>query len=190
MQGGSVEFDLLANDTDIDGDSLSIVSVGDAANGTVALLNAGVVRYTPNAAFNGSDSFSYVLTDGAEQATGQVNISVSFVNGAPTANDDTVSTEENDPISINVLINDSDPDGDELTLDIVSQPENGTVSLGNNRIVYRPDNGFSGTDQFSYSVTDTTGISDTANVTVTVSDVNAGPSAVDDSATTLSLIHI
>ena len=64
-EGESEVFDLLDNDSDGDGDPLTIISVSTPENGVATLLNSGNVRYTPNQGFSGTDSFSYNVSDGA-----------------------------------------------------------------------------------------------------------------------------
>lgn len=182
--GTSGEFNLLSNDTDSDGDALSVVSVSSPANGDVTRLDDGVVRYTPDSGFSGTDSFSYTISDGALESVGQVSIVVSSVNAPPIAVDDVRSTEEDDPVGIQVLANDSDPDGDSLTLSVLSQPANGgaSVTRTGDVIVYSPAAGFSGTDSFTYQISDGNGGVAVATVTVTVTNSNAPPTAVDDAA--------
>ncbi len=99
---------------------------------------------------------------------------VGGVNNAPTAVDDSVSTNPDVALTIDVLSNDSDPDGDSLTVGSVTQPPNGSVmiNLGAQGVTYTPASNFTGTDSFSYTVSDNNGGTDTATVTVTVADVN------------------
>ncbi|WP_460242375.1 tandem-95 repeat protein, partial [Aurantivibrio infirmus] len=115
--------DVLANDSDIDGDSLTVntTPVTDVANGTLTLNADGTFTYVPNANFNGTDSFVYEASDGnggTAQAT--VTITVNAVNDTPTIVDDAYATNEDTTLTINlpndVLANDSDIDGDTLTV--------------------------------------------------------------------------
>src|SRR5262245_57743994 len=88
---------------------------------------------------------------------------------APVANDDTATTNENTPVTINVLANDFDPDGSPLTVVAVVQPAHGTVVINpNNTVTYTPETNFSGTDAFAYTISDGMDGTDTATVTVTV----------------------
>ncbi len=96
-------------------------------------------------------------------------------NRAPEAVDDMATTDEDRAVTIDVLANDDDPDDDALTLSIASGANNGTVGIRDGRIVYTPDAGFFGTDDFTYSATDGDGLSDTADVTVTVREVPDAP---------------
>ncbi len=178
-------FNLLANDADGDGDALSIVSVGDASNGVVALLSSGEVRYTPDDGFSGSDGFSYTVSDGTVETTGQVTVNVSSVNDAPNANDDSASTDEDNPVVIDVLSNDTDPDGDDLTVTSISNARSGSATINSdNTVTFVPADSFSGTAGFSYVIDDGNGGTDTGAVTVLVSDTNAAPVASDDNAST------
>ena len=100
-------------------------------------------------------------------------------NQAPHAVDDSATTNQNSPITIDVLANDSDPDGDTLTISNLSQAGNGTVALNaNNTLTYSPNTGFQGTDSFSYAVSDGRGGTHTAAVGVTVTASNRAPVAV------------
>jgi len=175
-----VVIDVLANDDDVDGDTLTIDSVTDGSHGTVVIEN-GQVKYTPDADFNGNDSFTYTITDGnGETSTGTVNVTVNPVNDAPLAEDDTVTTDEDTPITIDVLSNDDDVDGDALTITSVSNPASGTAQIVNGQIKYTPNNNFNGTDTFTYTVSDGNGGTDTATVTVNVDSLNDAPVALDD----------
>jgi predicted RNA-binding protein with EMAP domain len=170
-----VTIDVLANDTDIDGDTLSITSVGTPANGTAA-ISAGRIQYTPDANFNGNDSFSYTVTDGnGGSDTARVTVSVSVVNDPPVAADDSISTMEDTAISIDVLANDTDPEGDTLNISGVGTPSHGSAVIDADSITYTPDADYNGSDSFSYTVSDGNGGTDTAAVTVTIESVNDPP---------------
>ena len=88
------------------------------------------------------------------------------------------------------MLNDSDPDGDELTIISVSPAMNGTASIRGNVLSYTPNPGYFGTDSFQYTIEDGFGKEDTALVTVTVEEVNSPPVAVDDSASTLKNVSV
>jgi VCBS repeat-containing protein len=175
-QGGTVLIDVLNNDTDADGDALTIASVGDAANGTVSEEN-GQLRYTPGADFSGTDSFSYTVSDGQGGTdTATVSITVTAVNTDPNAADDSIALAYNTPSLIDVLSNDTDAEGHTLSITATTNGANGVVSIVNGQVQYTPITGFAGTDTFSYTVSDGNGGSDTASVTVTVaSDPNVDP---------------
>lgn len=99
-------------------------------------------------------------------------------NGGPTAQDDTSTTDEDVATEIDVLSNDTDPDGDALTVTVTDDPASGTAEvLDDQRILYTPDQDFSGEDAFTYQVADGQGGNSQAIVTVTVTPVNDAPSA-------------
>ncbi|MCA9676404.1 MAG: tandem-95 repeat protein, partial [Myxococcales bacterium] len=160
---------LVANDTDIDGGALSVTAVGNAVNGTVALA-AGTVTFTPAANFNGAASFEYTVSDGAATDVGLVTVTVTAVNDPPVAVDDSRSTLQDTPIAItgaSLVANDTDADGDALTVTAVGNALNGTVALAAGTATFTPTAGFSGTASFEYTVSDGAA-TDTGLVTVTV----------------------
>ena len=179
--------DLLNNDTDPDGDLLTIISVTDSANGTVVLEVGGDVTYTPDPGFNGTDTFTYQVCDpGGACDNAAVTVTVNPVNDPPVAVDDTATTIEDTPVDVSVLLNDGDPDGDTIRVtQIVTNPANGTATInGDNTITYTPNPNFSGTDAFQYEITDDNGGLATAWVSfILVNPVNDPPVALDDTTT-------
>ena len=163
---------VLSNDTDADaGDTLTAVLETDVSNGALALNADGTFEYTPAADFNGTDSFTYFAYDGTVNSTtsATVTITVNPVNDAPVADDDSATTNEDTAVTINVLSNDNDIDGDSLTVTNGGVASNGTVNVNSdNTITYTPNTNFSGTDSFTYTVGDGNGGVDTATVTITV----------------------
>ena len=183
-EGKAVTIDVLANDTDADEDLLSIVSFSNPANGNVNQLDGKLV-YTPKSGFSGEDAFTYIVTDAnTEDVTATVIVTVKKVNKVPVAKDDVASTDENKFVNIDVLSNDTDPDGDKLTITQVGKPANGTATKQGGKIRYTPNEAFSGEDSFSYSVDDGNKHLVSARVTVTVNKVNKPPVANADQATT------
>jgi hypothetical protein len=152
------------------GGALSHVITSGPAHGT--LTGTGLnVTYTPAPNYSGPDSFTFRATYGAafsNEAT--VSIMVNSVNDAPNAQPDAATTVKNGAVSIPVLANDSDVDGDQLSVTSVSSPANGSVSITSSGggINYRPKPGFAGIDSFSYTVSDGHGGTATATVTVNV----------------------
>src|SRR5262249_49620305 len=152
--GTAVDIPVLGNDTDPDGDPLSVATLGKAARGTVS-LNNNVVTYTPAAGFNGIDTFNYTVTDGQAQsdfATVTVQVSTG-ANNPPTAVNDSARTFKNTPVIIPVLANDSDPEGDVIKVSSVNTPANGTAVLNTDgTITYTPKTSFAGSDSFTYLI--------------------------------------
>ncbi|WP_431237991.1 cadherin-like domain-containing protein [Mycolicibacterium aichiense] len=178
---------LLGNDSDPDGDTLSVTGVSSGAHGS-AVLNGATVTYTPNANFNGADSFTYSVSDGhGGTATGTVAVTVSAVNDAPVAGGNSVSTAEDTAVSVSagtLLGNDSDPDGDTLSVTGVSTPAHGTAVLNGTTVTYTPTANFNGADSFTYTVSDGHGGTATGTVAVTVTPVNGVPVAGGDMVST------
>jgi len=183
LQNTATVLTTLSNDTDPEGDTISITAVSTPAHGT-ATLTAGTLTYMPTAAYIGPDSFTYTITDGhGNAATGTVNITVSASLGVPVPLNDVASVTMNTATSIAVLANDTDPEGQALTLTAVSTPAHGTASIVGGNISYTPTGGYVGVDSFVYTVSDTDGHTATGMVTITV----MAPTtllAQNDSATT------
>ena len=174
---------VLANDSDADGNPLSVGSVTQGANGSVAIGPGGVnVVYTPSPGFGGMDSFTYAVTDGALSASANVSVTV---NRPPVAVGDSFTVpQDSADVSLNVLSNDSDPDGDSFSITAVSSAANGTrmFEAGSANVVYTPNPGFTGSDAFTYTISD--GLFSTiATVAVTVQRSNRAPVATNDLAT-------
>ncbi|MDW8371868.1 MAG: Ig-like domain-containing protein, partial [Geminicoccaceae bacterium] len=184
--GGTVDIPVLANDSDPDGDPLSLVALSSPAQGSVAVLPDQRLRYAPRTGFTGEDSFTYTVRDprGAS-ASATVRVRVGAPNRPPVAGRDRVTATTGTPVTIDLLANDSDPDGDPLTLTALGTPERGSLAvLGQGRVTYTSAPGFEGTDRFTYTVSDGRGGLATGEVEILVSRPNAAPVARDDSATT------
>ncbi|QDG52672.1 tandem-95 repeat protein [Persicimonas caeni] len=178
--------DVLANDTDPEGDNLSVSITTSPSNGTASVTSAGEISYTPDADFNGSDSLAYTLSDGnGGTAMATLSIQVTAINDAPVAADDTAGTNENQSVNVAVLQNDDDVDGDTLSVTGTTTSAQGvTVTVeSDNSVTYQPPTDYVGTDSFDYTISDGTATA-TATVTVTVNNVNDAPTAADDTATT------
>jgi len=151
------------------GAEISYVITSNPSNGTLSGVAPNLI-YTPDANYNGPDSFTFKTVYGAAFAEATVSINVNPVNDAPTAGPDTATTTKNTTVNILVLANDPDPEGDVLTVTAVTQGANGTATItnGGTSVSYRPRNGFLGTDSFTYTISDGNGGTATAIVTVTV----------------------
>ncbi|PNX53780.1 MAG: hypothetical protein BV458_02565 [Thermoplasmata archaeon M9B2D] len=171
-------INVLANDTDPDGTltpSTVTVTSGPTHGTTNINTTTGSIQYTPETNYYGSDSFTYTINDddGAPSNTATVNITINDVNDPPTANDDTATTNEDTPLWINVLANDTDPDGtlNPSTVTVTSGPTHGTTNINTTTgsIQYTPETNYYGSDSFIYTVNDDDGApSNTATVTITV----------------------
>lgn len=164
-----VTIPVLANDTDPDGDPLTVMG-GSATNGTVTVNPDGTITYTPNADYNGPDTITYTVTDGnGGTATSTVSVTVNPVNDAPEAVDDTATTPFNTPVTIAVLANDTDVDGDVLAVTGTPTTADGAVVVNaDGTLTFTPTAGFVGTAVIDYTITDPDGQTDTAQVFFTV----------------------
>jgi hypothetical protein len=179
-QNTAIVIDVLANDTDSDGQIVPSCTkvTTQPAHGTTAVDTAnGKITFTPTNGYTGADTFTYeICDDKGATATGKTTITVTAViapiaNHSPIANDDAVTTQQDTAIAISVLSNDTDPDNnlDPAGLKTKNNPTNGTVILTTDHLAaYTPKAGFSGTDTFTYEVCDTGALCDTASVSVTV----------------------
>ena len=180
----NITIDVLGNDSDIDGNhTISISNSTLPSNGQLVISSAQFM-YVPAENFVGTDSFTYTIIDGSLTATATVTVTVNAVNDAPVAVDDSNETDEDTMVSIEVLANDTDVDGDTLSIASVGTAANGTAVVNGTNIEYTPNANYNGTDTFDYNVTDGNGEEDTATVTLTVNAVNDAPVAVDDNVTT------
>jgi subtilisin-like proprotein convertase family protein len=179
-KGTAVTIPVLANDTDADGDTLTVTGLVQPANGTVVINANGTVTYTPKANFVGTESFTYKASDGSSQSnTATVTIAI---NSAPVSANDSATTNKGVPVTIAVLANDTDANGDALSVTSLTQPSSGSVALNaNGTVTYTPLSGFVGTVSFTYKASDGLSQSNTATVTI---KVNGVPVASNDTATT------
>ena len=182
---------VLVNDSDLDGDSLEVLSTltVDPFAGSASINSDGSFTYTPNANFTGTDSFSYRVVDNAGGfADGIVYITVTPKADSPTVQSDVYSIPEDTTlsvadISLGVLANDLDVDGDTLTVDTtpVAPTQNGSLTLNSDgTFTYVPNSNFNGTDSFEYKVEDGTGNAESGTVTINVTSVNDTPISVAD----------
>jgi hypothetical protein len=175
-EDNAVTINVVDNDTDVDSavDPSTVNIITNPANGTAVANGDGTVTYTPEADFNGVDTFTYTVKDdlGATSVPATVTVTVNSLNDPPVAQDDNETTLQDRPITIDVISNDSDLDGtiDPTSVVILTNPANGTVEVyADGTVVYTPDADFYGTDSFTYTVKDNEGeTSNEATVTVTV----------------------
>jgi hypothetical protein len=146
---------VLANDSDPDGNPISVTAVTSGAGGTVT-NNGTSVTYAPAAGFTGPDAFAYTISDGAGgTASAPVTVTVNPpANRPPVAVADTATTPMNQAVTVSVLANDTDADGDALSVVAVTQGAAGVVVNNGLTVTYAPAPGFVGTDAFTYLIAD------------------------------------
>ncbi len=162
----SIDVNVLANDTDSDGDSLSVTQV-ISEFGTVTVLANQQLSYTSAADFIGTDVLVYSITDGkGGTASSELTIVVNG-NTAPVTVDDSAATDDRTSLLIDVLSNDTDVDGNTLTL-LSATAQQGTVAIEANKLRYIPKTGFDGVDTVTYRISDGQGGEATGQVLITV----------------------
>jgi large repetitive protein len=162
----SIDVDVLANDTDSDGDTLTVTQV-TSEFGTAVILANQQLSYTPATDFIGTDVLVYSITDGkGGTASSELTVVVSG-NTAPTTVNDSAATDDRTSLLLDVLSNDSDPDGNALTL-VSATAQQGAVSVESNKLRYIPKAGFDGVDTVSYQISDGLGGEATGQVFITV----------------------
>jgi hypothetical protein len=173
-----VIIDVLANDTDPEGSSLTLVGYTFTPHGTLAIVN-NQLEFTPEPHFNGNVSIVYQVSDGVTSSFANVLITVNPVNDAPVARDDFVITGVGQSITVDLLLNDTEPDGETMTVTAISVPSGEQAQLNSDgTITFTPNGGFVGTVLIGYTVEDQSGNSSTATleiqvlpvVTITVAD--------------------
>lgn len=170
----SLQMNVANNDSDPEGEALSVTSVEQPTNGTSFTTDWGIsVVYLPNPGFEGVDTFSYTICDPqglCDIAMVAITVGAGNTNHAPIALPDYDITAPSTPVSIGVTNNDSDQDGDALSIGNITTPSNGTAIINGGDITYMPNNGFSGTDFFIYTVCDNgiPSLCDTAFVQITI----------------------
>lgn len=190
-QNQAIEISVLENDLDVDSeiDKASLKIIESASNGSVSInTTLGTVTYKSNSNFRGQDSFTYSVSDseGLESNIATVYVNVNGINTSPLAENDLAETEQNQAVEINILLNDSDPDGsiDISSVKIISSPENGQAifSIQQGVLIYTPNDGYFGSDSLTYMFNDNEGTeSNVAIVNITVARVNKAPIANNDS---------
>ncbi len=185
----AVTIQVLANDTDVDGDPLTLTAVTQGTQGQVAIVGTARVRYTPVANLTGQDTFTYTVSDGkGGSATGRVTVAIAAVNDAPVARNGSVQA----PVGVATRgrLRASDRDGDALTYRLVRNGKKGIATLvntANGAYTYTPAATTTGTDTFTFRVSDGLASSNLATVTVTIlppqNPFEVGEVAVNSSGT-------
>ena len=174
-------FSALANDIDVDNDTLTIDSVS-VDFGSVSVNGDGDIVYVPPGDFNGPAVISYTVADGTglfDSTT--VSVDVQNVNDLPVATGETATIAEDNTLNLNVLSNDSDVDGDTLSVASVSASVGSASVASNGNVIYTPPADYFGPVTISYTVSDGNGGSDDASISLTVTSVNDAPVANSDS---------
>ncbi|EJG1534202.1 tandem-95 repeat protein, partial [Vibrio parahaemolyticus] len=187
VEDTSTIIKVLGNDTFEGTDKVvSLDTNNGPANGTVSVNPDGSVTYTPNDNYHGTDSFTYIVTSGGVSESTTVNVDVTPVNDAPVAKDDTAITDEDTPVMIDVLPNDTDVDGDKLSIQSATVPEaQGKVEIVDGKLVFTPAENFNGDAEITYTVTDGQ-LTDEAKVTVPVNPVNDAPTIKVDAVESIT----
>ncbi len=173
--------DVTDNDTDIEDTTVasSTAVLGtDAAKGSVVSNGDGTFTYTPNQDTNGSDWFTYIVTDssGEDSDPATVTVTVAPANDPPAASNDVLSVDSGgSATTIDVRLNDSDVEGDALVVTVVTNGTNGAVvHNGDGTMTYTHDGSQTLSDSFTYTVEDPSGATDTATITVTINPTQDG----------------
>ncbi len=176
------ELGVLANDSDVDGDALTVIPIDTVQHGTLTLEVSGAFSYAAAIGFTGTDTFSYCVTDGkSTSSVATVTLLISDpnarTNNPPIAAPDSYATTNNQSLTVvaatGVLVNDSDVDGNTLSAVLAANPTHGTVTLRlDGGFTYTPASNFTGSDNFSYKASDGQSLSAVVTVTITV---NAPP---------------
>ncbi len=179
--GSPIPFTLTLSASDVDSATLSWSVSSNPDHGSAGVTN-GVVGYSPEANFFGSDSFKVSVSDGTLTDTVTVNVIVESVNDTPTANAQTLTMAED--TALNVTLTGADVDGDTLAYAVVTQPVHGTLSGTAPNLTYTPNKDFNGSDSFTFRVSDNSLDSATVTVNITVTPVNDAPAFTSTPVTT------
>lgn len=179
--GSATTFDPRSNDSDPNGDAITISAKTDGAHGAVVINSGTSVSYTAVSGYTGSDTFTYTISDGKGGfANGAVSVTVTSTNQAPTAVNDSQTAQKNTNLTFDPRGNDTDANGDPLTITAKSTPAHGSLSIvsSGSQLSYTPTTNYVGTDSFTYTISDGRGGTSTATVSMFV---NGAPVATNDS---------
>ncbi|HEY9811453.1 MAG TPA: tandem-95 repeat protein, partial [Halomicronema sp.] len=166
------------NSSDPNNDPLSIINFTQPNNGILTQNEDGTFTYTPNPNFNGTDSFTVVISDGkGGTTTTEIILTINPVDDPLLVGNDNYITNENTPITLtNLLENDSSIDGSKFSITNFSNPQNGTLTQNQDgTFTYIPNPKYHGTDQFTYTITDSKGNTNTGTVNITINSINENP---------------
>ncbi len=167
--------------SDADGDALTFAVTVPPAHGALS-GTAPNLTYTPDADWHGADSFAFTVADSSAASTAAiVSITIAAANDAPLASAQTLTTAEDNALT--VTLTGSDADGDALSYIIVSLPAHGTLSGTPPELTYTPDADWHGADTFTYAVTDGPAVSEPAGISIAVTPVNDQPVATAQAVT-------
>jgi YD repeat-containing protein len=182
-----LQYDPRTNDSDPDGDTLSITATSTPSHGGVVINSGTSLTYTPTHNYLGSDSFTYTISDGHgnnSTATDTMTVGANPL----TAVNDSETAYENVALTYDPRTNDTDTYGDTLTITATSTPSHGSVVINSGTsLTYTPTNGYTGSDNFTYTVADAHNDSATATETITVSAPTQAPVA---NADTMNIIKV
>ncbi len=182
-EDNEARINILEHATDIDGDELSLIKADNAENGTLT-IEGGEIIYTPDQDYFGQENITYIVSDGAAQVEKELTINIASVNDNPLANNDQITTFEDNSVTIDLLANDSDIEDQELKREniLLGGALYGTVFLNeNNQVIYTPNQDYFGTDSFIYAVKDSDGaFSNIATANINIEGVNDAPIVVND----------
>ena len=178
----NVTIDVLGNDRDSDGtlNAASLLIAAEPSHGTAVIID-GTVVYSPEADYHGTDTFTYTVEDneGLRSNEADVYIGINSINDLPVAYDDNITTEEGVTVSLQPLLNDMDPDGNDTKLHIVSitQPHYGIAIFEGNFVYYTPQSDSATKDTLTYTIEDEDGGRATATITINIALRNDAPVA-------------
>ncbi|MBN2588852.1 MAG: tandem-95 repeat protein [Sedimentisphaerales bacterium] len=169
---------------DPDGDTLTYNITSEPLHGILS-GNAPNLTYTPNDNYSGPDSFNYTVNDGKNESfAANVSITINSINDAPTVKANSISTQEDTPVSITLFA--ADPDGDTMIFNIVSQPSHGVLSSTMPNTIYTPNNNYYGSDSFSYKASDGKNESAITSISITIEPTEDDPVAVSGNSVVLN----